>query len=298
MVRPIKPKPARRPRAAFDFISDWHQLLADDLTARGYTVATGHDVHAVTRMHLNVGRRRIEPASRTVHRASSMACPPDLLPGLEALLAKVARGEDVNPHQSKFLLDGEYKDSLLNDWGIHHFHLGTAVDRRGLIERTGPLLFARVDGTEFYAIGVLPHGSWTDRALLEVLHAEWPDSIRRHRLIGMSVEPIDEATHQEFRKAGLVVMVTLADGTTYAPLGGGYATSGDSILDVRDADRTMSWLRAAEDAARERAPGWLKDLADRGEVLGAQVRFHLRPGKDGVMFAVYKTSGFRLGEMT
>jgi hypothetical protein len=44
---------------------------------------------------------------------------------------------------------------MLNDWGIHHLHLGTKISKNtGFVERTGPLLFVKFEKNVAYFIGV------------------------------------------------------------------------------------------------------------------------------------------------
>ena len=53
-------------------------------------------------------------------------------------------------------------DGLLNEWGVHHLHLGTKSysKNHAFIARTGPLLLALIAEDDFYAINVYLHGAW------------------------------------------------------------------------------------------------------------------------------------------
>ena len=58
---------------------------------------------------------------------------------------------------SKTIVDADADDSLLDNWGIYHFHLGTELEDRGqFIRRTGDVLLCRVDDSYAYFIKVLP----------------------------------------------------------------------------------------------------------------------------------------------
>ncbi len=61
-----------------------------------------------------------EGSSRVLTRS-----PSDLF---ELVKKKLANGEDVRPHLSNRYTDPNYSDSLLNDWKIHHQHLGTTME--------------------------------------------------------------------------------------------------------------------------------------------------------------------------
>lgn len=71
--------------------------------------------------------------------------------GYKTLKAKFANGDDVTPHLSSNILNDTYEDYLLNDWGIHHFHLGQNISD-GFAGRTGPLLFALITNSNVTAL--------------------------------------------------------------------------------------------------------------------------------------------------
>jgi hypothetical protein len=68
----------------------------------------------------------------------------------------VEAGEFLKPHQSTSINKPVYYDALYLDWKIQHFHLKTRPHPRqvGFVEQSGPLLFAQVTETDFYAIQV------------------------------------------------------------------------------------------------------------------------------------------------
>lgn len=72
-----------------------------------------------------------------------------------------------------------HNDLLLNDWGIHHFHLGLAPEPGGYQQRTGPLLYAWVADSDLYAITIQAHAAWTDEVLLNEVLDHWPGSAKR-----------------------------------------------------------------------------------------------------------------------
>ena len=169
----------------------------------------------------------------------------------------VARGDDVTGHLSTLMLEAGYHDALLNDWGVHHFHLGTAPHptKPTFAARTGPLLFARVTDTDFHALGVFPHSAFGDSEVVEILHREWPDTVRRYRINAIDIDPVPtNAEIKMLRKAGVTFFMKTSDGTIYAPPGGGYMTSGHSTQAVRHCDMIMGRLRqAAEQVAAAHA---------------------------------------------
>ena len=93
-------------------------------------------------------------------------------------------------HLERYLFDEQlrspsFNDALLNDWGIHHVHLGTTIDSDGFVTRTEPVLFARFDSANAYLIDVLPHGSWSLQRLVKDLYDNWSASIKHFRINGV-----------------------------------------------------------------------------------------------------------------
>lgn len=104
---------------------------------------------------LNWQSRLVHPHSRQVNKSVGF----DNLPGVqtnkhavENLLAKIDVGDDVSMHLSENVMqgyclhppgnkDGRDFDLLLNEWGIHHLHLGQVSGPSGFSERSEDLLF-------------------------------------------------------------------------------------------------------------------------------------------------------------
>ncbi len=147
-----------------DLISDWAEFLRSEMAEAGYSFDENDSVHELSYKFFSMKRRRINPVPRVVHESSKISCPVEYQAGYDALKKKLISGQDVTPHLSEQILKDSYEDGLLNDWGIHHFHLGGDVEN-GFAGRTGLLLFARVTGSDVYCIDILPHGSWASQDL-------------------------------------------------------------------------------------------------------------------------------------
>ena len=93
--------------------------------------------------YYNAMRRIVGAWPRTVHRASGFVAPkdPDQARALSSIEHKLRKGESVVPSLSRKIRDLSYNDLLFDDWGIHHFHLGTNIEGDGFVNRTGPLLY-------------------------------------------------------------------------------------------------------------------------------------------------------------
>ncbi len=177
-----------------DLSKDWLEYLRFKISEAGYPVDENESLERVSYKFFNIDRRRIIPLPRTVYESKNISCEAEHQAGYNALKQKLVNGEDVTPHLSKTILSEDYEDGMLNDWGIHHFHLGEVVED-GFVERTGPLLFVRVVESEVYCISILAHGAWTEQGLIKTLHDEWPESIDDYLLKGildLSFHPTNE----------------------------------------------------------------------------------------------------------
>jgi hypothetical protein len=238
-----------------DFVGDVTAMLRARLTGLGYQLPANVTAEGIRLRYFNLQHRLISQRPRTVHRANAFACPPGVQAGLNLVEGKLTRGEDLRPHLSRGLLNIDYTDGLLNDWGIYHFHLGTTLDADGFITRTGLLLFARITEDDAYLIDVRAHGAWTSLSLLQAVHANWPDTLDRFRLrgvVGLAYPPGQRAPSDaeiaRLRRANVNVLHELSPGQVYAPAGGGYATDGTSVNVVRANDALVRWLRNLEAA--------------------------------------------------
>lgn len=211
-------------------------------------------------------RRRLALRPRKIWIADDFACPPDHGAGWTRLQSKIVDGEDLRPHLSRGHAKLNTLDGLLNDWGVHHLHLGTAPASGdpSFIVRSGPVLFARITSDDFYAINVYPHGAWEQTSVLESLHRNWPDAIKGYRLRGIHGESLTDAQRRNLRKVNLQTATTTSDGTVYMAIGGGVASSGTSAEAVRRADMLWSDAEQLHIAVQEQIHKFLPHLEAAG----------------------------------
>ena len=198
--------------------------------------------------YFGVNRRLVAPQPRTVLKADSLCCPPEHVAALRQIEKKLRDGESIVPHLSKEIRNPAYNDALLNDWGIHHLHLGTCTRPGGFVTRTRQLLHCRFTDTHAYLIAVLAHGKWTTIALLEAMHANWPDMMARFRAEGVTGDQLTDLQIRELRCKHANYVLQLTDGTCYWPLGGGTTSAGSNLQDVAMADRILH-MRALDGKA-------------------------------------------------
>jgi hypothetical protein len=223
-----------------DFFHDLAKLLEKEMESAGYVLPQSMSDELLVRGYLNLLHRLIPARVREVLQSSDLVCPEHLAAGYAEVKRKASTGEPLTPHQSRLLDDVEYTDPLLNDWGVHHLHLSTTLEADGFVTRTGPLLFARVTDDFFYAIQIYAHGAWSKQEIVEILHRNWPDSIKRYRLKGVTglLTTHTDRDIKDLRQAG-VQGLTQVEQSVYAPMGGGVTTSRvslrvmQSLIDLR-----------------------------------------------------------------
>jgi hypothetical protein len=215
---------------------------------------------------LDARRRRPAGRSRKLWVADDFSCPPQFASGWQALQTEVSQGADLWPRMSGRHMSLDNLDGLLNEWGVHHFHLGTAskADGSGLIERTGPVLFARVTENDFYAINVYHHGEWEKTSVLESLHRNWPDTIRQYRLNGIAGEPLTDTQRRNLRNVNVQAPTAVSDGTVYMAIGGGVVSSGASSRARMDADMMESDIEKLGPAVQDQLANFLDHLRANG----------------------------------
>ncbi|RQT46240.1 hypothetical protein DF043_37630 [Burkholderia cepacia] len=195
-------------------------------------------------------RRMPAVTPRRVVRAAEFSVPDVHEAGFQALANAVERGATLRPWLSLRVADLATHDRLLDDWGIHHFHLGAAPHPRrpGFVERTEEVAFAMVHPDAIYFLVATSHDHrraplvWTQPLLVDLVHRNWPalldTPVSSSNAAGMSAEE-----HAKFRKCHVNVGVATSSGTTYYPPGGGITSNGDS---ARDYMYQMSVLRQVE----------------------------------------------------
>jgi hypothetical protein len=177
--------------------------------------------------------------------ADDFRCPLEHTEGWRQLQGKIVGGEDLCPHLSRRHARLDTLDGLLNEWGVHHLHLGTAhaAGGSGYMQRSGPVLFARITETDFYAINVYTHGEWENASVLESLHRNWPDAIKNYRIRGIHAESLTTTEHRNLRRVNVQTATATRDGAVYMAIGG-VASSGTSAEAVMRAD--MLWSDAEQ----------------------------------------------------
>lgn len=215
-----------------DLKNDLNAFAQMMMKSKGYKYRKNHKI-STFHQYMNILIREVSPLPREVFVSSKLKCPTELRIGFDAFIKKLKRGYNVNPYLSSDLRRADYNDGFLNDFGLHHFHLGTEICKagksKGFINRTGPILVAYVTNKSAYLIGIYEHGKnaypylWTDQYVIEVIHNEWPYVLSAFKINGLlpSPAPITPEQRQILRRNSYNSFIEMPDGTIYAPIGGG-----------------------------------------------------------------------------
>ena len=283
-----------------NLFGDLADAIRRGLKSDGYDVTSVEDDdEATVRLYSRLTRRNVEPHPRRILKAddfdpSGHGC------GIARLESAIQNGEPLAPYMSKTIADIDAQDSLLDNWGIYHFHLGTDLEDNGkFVRRTRDILLCRIDDTCVYFIKVLPHGHdasapWYKKELIEIIHKNWPESIR-HALAdgvtGLSPRLNDQQVAELRRKSNLVLLLVVADGTVYMPPGVGktlglVATDGSNVNDTRFADEVYRLTKQVEQRIVEDYPRIYASARQLGYHLQQPVSFLLSQTQPGVYWDI------------
>lgn len=247
-----------------NFIQDWHDQLKGALAnCWGVDVSEirGRDIPIA---YFNAELRRISSRPREIKVSDIFNCPTKFQPGWDNIQKDVLNGNDMTPYLSKKVDCIDYKDPMLNDWGVHHLHLGYNQGEK-FVNRTGSLLFCLVTDNCLYVINIYSHGEWANSDIIEVIHRNWPDVIRQYAINGDQLSCNNTEEHiKTLRKKCCNSLVQMPDGTIYLPVGGGVTCSGHNVQSILMMDRQHLFLKQLEQTIKEQYDGILPELVNQG----------------------------------
>lgn len=245
---------------AEDFREDLRRQIVAMLTAGLYDVdpsATAHDVFVG---YFNLKLRLITPSRRVVKRSRELeqrVLSQEIRDGIDRIEADAEAGVDLEKYLSTGVAraPADY-DLLLNDWGIHHLHLGPPVPGRRFVGRTNQLLFVYVSSAALYFIDVLNHGDWARQRLLNIMHSNWPDVMGQFQMKGLLATERPNPTDEEYaqlRNAGVTVLLNGPNGGVFVGPGLGIATTGLNVRVLMRADELDHQVRMLQEGVRAHA---------------------------------------------
>lgn len=188
------------------------------------------------------------------------------------IVSDIGIGANLRPYQSRDIDIGISQsnarssrrrdlDMMLNDWQIHHLHLGTRSKRSDFVGRTRELLFVFFALDTAYLIDIGIHGDWAKSELLKILMDELPEADAVIQLPAAAAAAANGWTEDErksLRNSGLSSF-DIVDDRVVMPVGGGVLTSGDSLMVVDYASILWESIHIFDKSWREKT-GQVLDL--------------------------------------
>jgi hypothetical protein len=227
-----------------DFKNDWKEFISSEFTRLGLTYEANLDLNQNSKRYFGFVRRLTIPRRRVVYEAPTIVVPPRHQAAYATIKTKIEQSQEIRPYLNTTSVSESVKDALLNEWGIHHLHMGTTLRPDGFMARTGPLIYAKFTNDAAYFLGVFPHGEWENQNLIQIIHDNWPNIIT-HCKTSLGPQAYTKKERKILRSKNVNSTITVSDGTTYFPPVG-LVSSGDSIDDVRSADYVLRYLEKWE----------------------------------------------------
>lgn len=290
-------------KIALDFLEDFRKIIFDQLKQEGYQPDVNDDLNELYPKYYNILRRSIEIKPRKVLSSKELKrkkLKKQTKEILNHFKNKIESGENLNPYISKLINNLNFEDNLLNDWGIHHFHMGKKLNDNGFIERTNTLLYAYVKDDCIYLIEVFDHSNFSDNTLIEIIHTNWPEVLEPYRLEGiLDIGPsINNQERSELRKTRLTLTTKTKDNTVYAPMGGGVTTAGTSLMASMTCIKIIEYISALEQSVKNNIDQFSSKIKEKTGVDPIDFKFKLYPKESDEHFYAWELNSdiaFKIG---
>ena len=248
--------------------SDLSRLIRGQFDKHGIAYDRWMPLHRLTARYFEMSMRRIQPVPRRVHfsdqihtslgelsrRGKDDTAAQDAWGTVFRLRQLLVDGDNVNGLLTRNIGRAAALDGLLWHYGMHHFHLGRETDKDGFVQRSDHLLLAVVAPMDAYFVDVRPHPpprgiGWVSQDLLRIVHSNWPKLIEVNVLHGISGDDLTDEEMQVLRRKNVNYAMNI-DGKAIAPLLGGMAGDGSSVLCTLSASWLMKELRYHEEVLR------------------------------------------------
>lgn len=136
---------------------------------------------------------------------------PELVSGYNEIKDRLQKGEGVQPYLSKKAYELR-PDNLYNDWQIIHLHLGVVQGNKKKSKRSNLTLRMYVENYKAYFICIEPHKSYANSELLKIMYENWPETIERHELKGVTLDKeLSEDDIIKYRNKGIMSLPSFVD---------------------------------------------------------------------------------------
>jgi hypothetical protein len=248
------------------------------------------DAEEVTRLYHHFLKRVIEPRPRSVWRSGALGRRTLSVEATEALAEIEQRsiaGETLVPFLHRRLRKKPaYNDGMLNEWGIHHLHLGSTPRADGHVAGSDEVLCVLVRAEDLYMIDLHPHRDWSNDRLVQIVHDEWPAVIEPYAVRTVQADGITSEQREVLRSKNGMALTRVQDGTCYGAVGGGYAATGTNLGAVRETDALLHKVRAFEADIRANAVACAAEIEKARGTRPSALNYRLVFDEDGELAAL------------
>lgn len=146
-------------------------------------------------------------------------------------------------YMGKGIQDASTRDGLLRDYGMHHFHLSSGLEKSGFARRSDYLLFALVSNEDAFLVDVRKHRDhdglqWVRQDLLAIVHENWPEITSSYVMPGIKETSLTNEQRKELRRKNTNVVTTVEE-VAVGLIGFGTMADGRSALCRVQADKLL-----------------------------------------------------------
>lgn len=186
--------------------------------------------------YCRVLHRSIEEKPRAVKRSRELGAQleveqnQELIARVQIVEQEMREGRELNMRLSRKYYDAAYNDPLLNDLGVHHFHLGERAPSPKKLCKSfdHDLLFGVVERETIYLAHLGDHASFRKIVFEQIMFDNWPHLFDELEGLSPGIDPWPAEDRAKARHCGLSMMVQF-DGKVYMPRWSGQSTAGTSI---------------------------------------------------------------------
>lgn len=275
-----------------NFKNDWKDYLQRKVQEFGYLYDESLNLKTNTIRYFSA-LRKFAPRERKTYQSKTLTVSPAIRSGFNEIVRRLENGEEIKPYLSRNTKVFSRNDLLLNDWGISHFHLGSCMEPDGYIKRTDFLLYAMLTEDSAFLLRISGHGHWTNTELIQILHDNWPHVLQAQKT-GFSPKHLTVEARKALRKHHSNSTVTVSDGTSYLPLGGGITLSGDCIFDILKTDQVFAEIEDLEEIVIDNKDNLFEAAKiDKNEALTIRLAFaseewYLFEPEKGIRFDIFR----------
>ncbi len=288
------------PAHPMNFKRDLKRIIRSQFDHHGIKYEESLDIGRLATSYLEMVNRRIHPSPRNVlfsdriHHSlgellqASGNDPEAKRNAQEAwetvflLRTLLERGKNVNCFLGRGIehaSGSRSHDSLLWDFGLHHFHLCKTMRSNGFVNRSDHLLFAAVTNDAAHFVDVLPHRQperleWVQQDLLSIVYANWPELVAPHVLHGLLPSQVSDKELKEFRRKHVNQAAELG-GAAIAPLGDGVMSDGSSVMCRLRAGQLLKEVQRHQEFFEEHVCEFARTVGQQGWSNERGVEFEL-----------------------